>query len=458
MKKISFLLLFLFSRLLIAAQEIHVSSIQHITRWVSQSNFPSYIMDLRIQEEMLNATAEALKRKFKADTVILPVVIENHYISGFGKASLKKPVNNNKGYNVSVLSWITRATAGFAVLWKMEVMVHQNGKNIFSNKTEHELEYFNASGYLTSKAWMNDEEFALLYKDLINEVLELSDPLPAKLVIGSIEEKEKEAKSYLNHPTQHLLKTKGNFLAAGNFVMKLEKDQQDFTLAYIDGSEMASSNNSMSELGAKLLASLTKLNIGYNARTKQRRFGKMEYEDGKKLKLRMEWVELTKKYTDGSSEPGTAISPIVIDVYDKNELVGYFTFFSKISSVVEEKSMGFKIDVPQPIFILEGMLYDNPIEIEYEPINEFVVVSQNKEPRVVVIMNNINPDNHSFSNTKLSKNKVSISSSSQSIFSKKPKFVNLEWYPVFADESVSDASLKTYSEAILLMFFAIGNQ
>ncbi|MGI8598819.1 MAG: hypothetical protein ACR2KB_06135 [Chitinophagaceae bacterium] len=98
------------------------------------------------------------------------------------------------------------------------------------------------------------------------------------------------------------------------------------------------------------------------------------------------------------------------------------------------------------------------LKVEYDPIDELLIISEDKESKVVVIMNNINPDNRSFSGTKLSKNKVTISGSSQSIFAKKPKFENPEWYSAFADVSVNDTSVKAYAEAILLMFFAIGNQ
>ncbi|MBA2330502.1 MAG: hypothetical protein H0V91_12900 [Flavisolibacter sp.] len=147
MRKILFLLLLCGINLFSASQEIHVSSIQHVVRWVSESNFPNYTWDLRVQEVMRNATSEALQKKFNTDAVFLPERVEYKYISGFGKASLYKPVNNSNGYNVSVLSWITRVTVGYAVLWKMEIMVQQNGKNIFFKETEHELEYFSASGY-----------------------------------------------------------------------------------------------------------------------------------------------------------------------------------------------------------------------------------------------------------------------------------------------------------------------
>lgn len=458
MRKIFSLIIFCILNLCSASQEVNVTSIQHVVRWVSESNFPNYTWDLRVQEQMLNATAKALQKKYKTESVLLPERVEYKYISGFGKASLNKPANNSNGYNVSVLSWITRATAGYAVLWKMEVMVQQNGKTIFSKQTEHELEYYSMSGYMNSIAWMDVGTFGNHYKNLIEEAFDIGEPLPAKIIIGSFEEKENEAKRLLNQPAQHLLKTKGNFLAGGNFIMKFEKDDEIISLSYIDGAELSSTKDGMSELGAKLLSSLTKLNIGYNSRTKQKRFGKLEHDDGKKLKLRMEWVEMTTKYTDGSYEEGGAISPIVIDVYNKIDLIGYFTFYSELGSMTQEKTMGFTIEKPQPIFFLKGNMNGIDLEVEYEPINELVIVSENKDPKIVVVMNNKNLKSRSFSGTKLSKNKVTMSGSSQGIFSKKPKFENPEWYAAFTDASANNASLKSYAEAILLMFFAIGNQ
>ena len=458
MLKLIFIFILCVYRLIVYSQEVHVSSIQHVVRWVSESNFPNYTSDLRVQEKMRNATAVALQKKFKAETILLPERVDYKYISGFGKAAILKPDNKRNGYNVSVLSWITRASVGYAVLWKMQVLVQKDGKNVFSKQTEHELEYFNISGYLNSIAWMNAETFGNHYKNLIEEVLEIGTPLPEKIIIGSFEEKESEAKKLLVEPTQHLLKTKGNFLAAGNFILKLESPQENFILAYIDGAEQSNSKDGISELGAKLLSSLTKLTIGYNARTKQKRFGKLEYENGDKLRLRMEWVEMTTRYTDGTDEENELASPIVIDVFNNNELIGFFTFYSKISTVTDEKRMGFNIGIPQPVFFLEGELNNIPLEVEYEPINEIVIVSENEQPKIVVVMNNKNLDIQSFSGTKLSKKKITITESSQSVFSKKPKFENPEWYALFADVSVNNSSLKSYTEAILLMFFAIGNQ
>jgi hypothetical protein len=147
-RKILFLLLLCGINLFSASQEMHVSSIQHVVRWVSESNFPDYTRDLRVQEVILNATAEALQKIFKTGTVLLPERVEYKYISGFGKASLYKPVNNSNGFNGSVLSYITRANVGYAVFWKMEVMVQQNGKAVYLKQTVHELEYFSASGYM----------------------------------------------------------------------------------------------------------------------------------------------------------------------------------------------------------------------------------------------------------------------------------------------------------------------
>jgi hypothetical protein len=457
MKKLSLLVIICFISLLSAAQDIHVSSIQHVVRWVSETNFPDYTTDLRVQEVMRNATAEALKRIYKVESIQLPARVEYKYISGFGKASLNKPGNSN-GYNVSVLSYITRANVGYSVFWKMEVLVQQNGKAIYSKQTEHELEYFNASGYLKPIPWMDQELFGSLFTSLIEEALGNAETLPAKIIIGSIDEIEKEAKQIVNQPAKFLLKTKGNFLAAGNFIMKVEKDDQAIPLYYLDGVEASNSKDGISELGAKLLSSITKLNIGYNAKSKQKRFGKLEYEDGKKLRLRMEWVEMMTKYTDGSTEPGVTISPMVVDVFDKSNLLGSFIFHAKINSIAEQKTMGITMSVPIHNFYLEGRLYENSIEVEYDPVKEFVIVSEDNEPKIVVLLSNINPDNTSFSGTKLSKKKITVSGSSQSIFAKKPKFENTEWYPAFADVSVDSTSMKVYAEAILLMFFAIGNQ
>ena len=149
------------SHLNIPAQTVNLSSFQHTQRWVSAYNFPVYTNEKNVQDSIFAFTSSSLKNKLNAKQVNLPEKIEYDYIGGFGKAKMKNiktdgPAND---FELSILSFITRATAGFAIEWHMETRILQNGQRIFSNKTEHELEYYNVYGYMRPIAWMSREEF-----------------------------------------------------------------------------------------------------------------------------------------------------------------------------------------------------------------------------------------------------------------------------------------------------------
>jgi hypothetical protein len=155
------------------AQQVTVHSFQHVIRWVNENNLPRYIAEKEIQDSILDFTGGALKGLFMAESVKTPDQISVKFIEIMGKGKIEVPPAPASPDDISVnlLSFVTRGTTNFAVLWNMEIIAVQGGKVIYQKKKEHEIEYFSASGYMTPISWYTPEQYISLYKKLMNELL-----------------------------------------------------------------------------------------------------------------------------------------------------------------------------------------------------------------------------------------------------------------------------------------------
>jgi hypothetical protein len=434
--KYKLLLLLHLTGLTASAQQVALTSLQHVVRWVSLGQFPDYINQPSVQQTVLNVTGEALKKKFNTTEVQIPGAVDYRYISGFSRGSLQKP-SSGEGYRVSLMSYLTRATVGFAVLWKMEVQVQQGGNTVFQKSTEHELEYFSATGYFTNDAWMNEEEFIKYYTDLLNEALENRPPLEAKIVIGSIEKKEKAVLGLFTQPQRYLLKSAGDFFSAGNFMVSLQKEDSVISaMTYKDGWDQTSEALTWASVTSDLFSEITGVGIGYDSKVKQKRLGKLEYADGRKLRLRMEWIDKVTRYGKNSVEY-LGSSPVVTEVYEGKELVGSFvhTYHNEFSS-----------------YQLDGRLKGVPIRVEFTPETGLITLKSVGELRLAVLMENVNPDSRAFSGTHLTKNKKLLIGATL-----RNGLSNAEWYYVYADATLTAEDVRHYTEVITFLFFGMGH-
>jgi hypothetical protein len=428
----------------IAAQNIQLSSFQQTERWISQANFPHYTSDKTFSDSILAYAGEALRKKLNATNVVLPSQIDYDYITMFGKPKIKNPSGAGNDFQVSILSFITRATAGYAIEWHMQAEIQQSGKNILSRKTEHELEYFAVDGYMRPVAWMGQEEFLTRMKAMIDELLETGERLPDKIIVGSYKQIEGEVMKIMPAAMPYTMKTGGSFLNGGNFIMSLQKDQDTITtVSYHDGWDASSSPLiNTSKVAADFFKSVTGIDMAYKYKSKEKRFGRAEYSNGRKLKLRMEWTEEKDMYTDNTTGEKYYRSPMVAEMYEGDELTGYFGFQQKPGEIFG-----------QGISELDGKIKDLPVHLEYDPQTAFLKLTTNDSVRMVMVILNMNPDSRSAAGEKLSKNKKFITESSGF----KPQFKNSEWYHLYYTPSVSDEEMREYMDAVLCLFFGIGN-
>ena len=435
------------------AQSVHITSFQHTIRWVSAFNFPPYLSQPAFQNDILNIAAEEAGRHFGTNDVDIPSGIEYHEIPYFGKPSMKAPVPtaNDKDYQVAILSFLTRANAGYRVFWEMNIVVNQGNKTVYSHKTRHEMEYFNGAGYISDMAWYSEEGFRQVFRELLSELLENSPPLAEKIVVGSPEQKDAEVRQFMGKPERLLCKTSGNMLGGGNYILSLQNNMDTIAkVTYKDGWETSWTQNIMSDLAASFFKSLTGWEVGYDSRSKEKRYGRLEYADGHVISLRMEWLQITHKSTNENVayDYANKVTPMVADAYREKELVAFYNYMARLSVL--------KIHENRLVYSIQGKIVDQPFYAEYDPESGWVSITSNDTVKVVLLLQNVNPESRSVSNTKLSKNKLSVTSVSSSVG--RPNFKNPEWYYFYHDPGLSKADILRNLDILLCLFFGMGNQ
>jgi len=163
------------------AQTIQITSFQHVIRWVDEDRFPPYVTNEQVANDILDAAVTSISHHFISTTVTKPVRLEYRNIAGFGKPSLKDPSSiAGADLQVSVLSFISRATTGMEVYWSMSAAVSKEGKTVYSHEIKHELK-----NYKTEASWFTAEEFNYLFAALIDELFENRTAMDKIIAIGT---------------------------------------------------------------------------------------------------------------------------------------------------------------------------------------------------------------------------------------------------------------------------------
>ena len=448
MKK-SILLFIVFSSFLANAQVVNITSFQHTMRWLDEVRFPPYITQQNVKDSILQAVAAEAGKHFNNIEVIKPQQLEYKTIDMFGKPKMKDPApaSNATDMQAAVFSLVTRATAGFAVLWRMKVVVNQDGKTVYSREIEHELEFSSVSGYMSPVRWFSEEKYIQLYKTLLAELFENREALANKIAVSNIEDKDAEAKKEIADPELLMVKTNGNILGEGNFILSLQHDTDTLsTVVYHEGWNLEWPKISMSKIAADFFASKTHLIIGYDTKSKEKRFGRLAYTNGRDIRLRIEWMELTHQSTDGSMMPApTPITPMVVEAFENDKMIAYFVFITR--HTIESKGY------PHSISTLAGKIGEDSVAAEYDPFSQFITIKESDKIKAMILMENMNPDSRSFSNSTLSKNKVFVSTGTG-----KAKFKEPEWYNWYYEKGHTNTDTAKYLDILLCLFFGMGKE
>ena len=154
------------------SQEGHVVTFSHTIRWLNESNFPNYFLITEIKDSINDLINKKLTQKLGIKNVTFPEKVEYNIITGFGKQKKVPSISNNpSGYNIDLFSFLTRATAGNAVFWSLNVVIRKDGVIILDKEVKHEIENANSSAYMTSLRWLSPHEFQKIFSGFINEAL-----------------------------------------------------------------------------------------------------------------------------------------------------------------------------------------------------------------------------------------------------------------------------------------------
>jgi hypothetical protein len=443
------------------AQPVNLRSFQHTVRWVNEANFPALVKQESVRDSLLQVAADVLREHFNVEKVGLPPTVDYNYISGFGKDKIREPSGDETTGQTAVYihTFITRATTGFAVNCRMNALAVKDGQTVYTKETEHELEYFSPTGYLSNLPWYDETAFIDLYRELLGELFSIRELMPAKVKVGSLEMIETSVVKQMGDPERMILNTAGDFLHGNNFAFNLRAGEDTVArVSYYNGWDLSlpKVEINMSRLGAELFKSVTHIDFGYRAHSREIRYGRLEHAGGRVTKLRMEWMQEETRYTDGSGGVSYATSPMEMDAYENDQLIAYATYHAEMKgdAPTMKELMSMKQPTQSRTFWLEGMIRGEKFVSGYDPTTALLTVSKDGRPKLIVIMMTMDSANGGFSNMTLSKNKRFVTSSYKTVG--KPSFRKPESYFLYCQKGMAEADLLKYLDTILLLFFGVG--
>lgn len=472
MKQSFIALLLMFVTWTLAAQDARVRTFKHTVRWLNESNFPNYFIEKNTRDSVYSDIRKNLEKALKVTTIEMPEKVYYKVIYGFGKPKDEPAAGAVSADNVvDVFSVLTRATTGVAVFWSVHVTVQNGGKTILDKEAKCEVENANAAGYLSSNVrWFSPVEFRKTFTGLLCEAMGTGQPLGGKVVVGSMEEKEKEVNAWFPNSTRYLLKTNGAMQSGANFsaVLTNEKDTI-LRMVYKNKPDISFDPISAKPLFAKLFTNLTGIGTEYTLKQKERRGGVLAFSDQQQINVVLEWIE-DVTYSTTSDEVTSRITiPLVGELITGKEPQGEFVY-ERIAEVLstpetKEKLNLFAGPVVENSFgtaiqhRVKGMLDSLNFSVGYDELFSVSDLKLNDETLAAMIFQNCNPQNlQSYNEGKVSKNKKVIISSYSTIG--KPKLnkeEKQEWYPVFIKNGAGEDEMTKVCELLVCLFFAMGN-
>lgn len=457
---------------LLFAQKAQVITFRHTVRWLNESNFPNYFIERNTHDSIYADVRKNLKKILNVTEVELPGKVEYKIISGFGKPKDEpNPGVVPVGDVVNIYSVLTRATTGMAVFWSVHVTISNNGKTTLDKEVKCEIENENAAGYMSKNVrWFSPIEFRKIFGGLFSEVLGTGQPMGEKVVVGSIEEKEKEVRSWFPNSTMYILKTNGVMQSGGNFsAMLVNGNDTILSMAYKNKLDMVFGPLSAKPLFAHLFTGLTGIGIEYTLKQKDHKSGELEFSNKQQIEILLEWIEEVTYSTTSDETTSRITVPLIGQLIKDNQPQGEFIYqrisevistpetkekFSLIAGNTIENSYGTAIQ-----HRVKGNLNDLEFTVEYDELFSFSDIKVNNEILASMIFQNCNPQNsQSFNEEKLSKNKKMMTSFYSNVG--KPKLnkeEKLEWYPVFIKNDASLDEMAEVCQLLVCLFFAMGN-
>jgi len=451
------------------AQQAQVVVFRHELRWTDETRFPNYFLMPELRNAVFDSTKLELMNYLKVPDIAFPKDVEYKIMNGFGKQKTELP-KTTSGNNIAIgiFSFITRATSGNAIFWKFNIAIKQNNKIILEKEVSHELEYFNISGYTTTKQWLSPEEFQEIFLRLLKEALGTLTSTEDKIIVGSLEIIEEEVSTLFTQPARYMLKMTGGWKGASNFTGLLDSANDTISDFYFkEGWTTEYAKPTMGSVLSNLFSVVTGVNLQYDQEVAHQVKGTLSYSDGHEYGIRLKWIEMETRSTLSNDVTTQISNPVTAEFFDNKGQVGYFLYTRKtiVNSTDQTKQkfdpwVGYQSQNTLGIELIhqiEGSLYNTSIYAEYNENKGIINVITGDDLLGVMIVQNINPESNSIGGSHLSKNKNFIYGSGQNIV--KPTLENeksVEWYPFYTSLDTSDDSLQICIETLICLFFGMG--
>ena len=453
------------------AQTAYVRVFRHDIRWTSETRFPNYFADETIQQQINDQIRQAVAERLSVNDVIVPDRVEYRQIDGFGKQKTDMPpMLPGAEPEIGIFSFITRATSGFAMFWKMRVTIMDKNGIIIDREVSHELEHFNSAAYTEALRWVTAEDFTDIFDRLLREALGLLPFHEEKIILGSMEAYERKIMEAAPDLHQAVLKIRGAWKSGGNFSAFVEKGSDTLTVfSFKEGMTASYSSPGLSAVLANLFTEVTGVGFLYEQKVNYQINGNLTFSNHPRISFRMKWIDIETRSTKSDETISAARNPVVTELYDPHAQAGYFVYayfehvvetdqtrtrFSPFTGYQVQNTLG--ID---KIHCIEGVLYDTPVYAEYNEGEGIIYVFFGEDISAAMVVVNSNPENTAVSNMRLSKNKRVMTSSSQTVG--KPSLDNdekLEWYNLYLPEDTSGKSTIEIVQTLVCLFFSIGAQ
>lgn len=451
-------------------ENARVLLVRHELRWTDETRFPNYFLYPDLRDSIFSDTRQELQKKLEAGEVIFPEKVEYRIIAGTGNQKAEMPAaTTTEGPEIGIFSFITRATVGFAMHWKMRIIVRENGKTVISTEVSHELEYYDASGYISARRWLSPEDFRAIFGRLVKEALGSLPSSDEKITLGLPEEKEELIRTLFPDSERAMLKINGAWKSANNFAAILERGNDTLgRLDYLAGWDSEYIVPSGSGIFATLFTEITGIDMSYEQKVIQEKRGTMRFPDGKITKIRLRWIEMQERSVKDEGGISTITNPLITELYDGETKAGDFLFTSRVkvhatdqtkesfnlwTGYVAENTLG-----SERTQRIEGFLGDVPIFSEYNEYFGIIEVSADTVLLAMMVAQNCNPDNQSFGRTRMTKKKVSMVGGSSIGKQSLDNAETVEWYPVYLPVNASKETGELCLKILSCLFFGIGTQ
>jgi hypothetical protein len=459
----------LFLPLVCLSQTAHVVVFNHDLRWADETRFPNYFLIPELREAVQQDLSCAFIEKFDVSDVLFPEEIAYKIYEAFGKQKTDMPRGSHQGEpEIGIFSFITRATVGFAMIWRLKLVVKQDGAIIYDREVSHELEYFNPSGYLESRRWMSEAEFRQIFNRLTREALGLLPFSDEKIILGSLESFREKVQDFIPQLRETTLVIRGAWREGGNYGALIVSETDTISsFQFKQGFLSQVAPPSFSQLMAGLFTSVTGLDIAYDQYVRNQINCTILFADTLKYGVRLKWIDVVSRSVKSDEDILILSDPVVSEVYDERAQIGYFVYaYWEEVNATEQTQMqrnlfsGMKtmntLGIDR-IHSIKGVLSGKEVYAAYNEGEGLIVVRLGEVIAAAMMVQNINPDNTSVSGRKLSENKTFVISSSQNI--KKVKLTDssqAEWYPLYFNENISSDDHLLCAQTLICLFSSMG--